>query len=87
MTQLADVFSGGSYALTSDMQPHFDLGIATSVEKLKVRPSGNIELFPVSGCRPVFDADRGPEPAIFGCGGKRRNTFAQVPISLVTAVF
>ena len=35
--------------MTSDMQPHFDLGIATSVEKLKVRPSGNIELFPVSG--------------------------------------
>jgi len=46
--QRADVFSGGSYASTSDMRPHFGIGTATTVETLEVHwPSGLIEQFPV----------------------------------------
>jgi len=50
MKQRGDVFSGGSYASTSDMRPHFGLGTVTKVERLEVRwPSGKRELFPVPG--------------------------------------
>ena len=46
--QRADIFSGGSYASTSDMRPHFGIGAATTVETLEVHwPSGLIEQFPV----------------------------------------
>jgi len=46
--QRADVFSGGSYASTSDMRPHFGLGSANAVDGLEVHwPSGLIEVFPV----------------------------------------
>jgi hypothetical protein len=49
MKQRGDVFSGGSYASTSDMRPHFGLGTVTKVERLEVRwPSGNVEVFPVA---------------------------------------
>ena len=34
--QRADVFSGGSYASTSDMRPHFGLGSASAVDGLEV---------------------------------------------------
>jgi hypothetical protein len=65
MTQRADVFSGGSYASTSDMRPHFGLGLATSVEKLEVRwPSGNIELFPVPGVDQFLTLTEGQGHAI-----------------------
>jgi hypothetical protein len=47
--QRADAFSGGSYASTSDMRPHFGLGAATAVERLEVHwPSGLVEVFPVA---------------------------------------
>ena len=46
--QRADVFSGGSYASTSDMRPHFGIGASTTVETLEVHwPSGLIEQFTV----------------------------------------
>ena len=46
--QRSDVFSGGSFASTSDMRPHFGLGTATSVDKLEVDwPSGLHEQFQV----------------------------------------
>ena len=46
--QRVDIFSGGSYASTSDMRPHFGIGSATAVETLEVHwPSGLIEQFPV----------------------------------------
>ncbi len=46
--QRADVFSGGSFASTSDMRPHFGLGAATSVDALEVDwPSGLHEAFKV----------------------------------------
>nr|WP_041598062.1 CRTAC1 family protein [Granulicella tundricola] len=48
MRQRADIFSGGSFASTSDMRPHFGLGSATTVEKLEVHwPSGLREQFAV----------------------------------------
>jgi hypothetical protein len=44
----ADVFSGGSYASTSDMRPHFGLGAAATVDRLEVHwPSGVVEVFQV----------------------------------------
>jgi hypothetical protein len=47
MKQRGDIFSGGSYASTSDMRPHFGLGSATTVDRLEVHwPSGAVELFP-----------------------------------------
>ncbi len=50
MRQRADVFSGGSYASTSDMRPHFGLGTAASVTELEVHwPSGRVEQFAVPG--------------------------------------
>jgi hypothetical protein len=48
MRQRADVFSGGSFASTSDMRPHFGLGPATKVDGLEVHwPSGAVEQFAV----------------------------------------
>jgi hypothetical protein len=42
--QRADVFSGGSYAASSDQHVHFGLGVATKVDKLEIRwPSGTVE--------------------------------------------
>ena len=42
--QRADVFSGGSYASSSDQRVHFGLGAATKVDKLEIRwPSGATE--------------------------------------------
>jgi hypothetical protein len=50
MTQRADVFSGGSYASTSDMRPHFGLGQSTTVDKIEVHwPSGQVETFETPG--------------------------------------
>jgi hypothetical protein len=49
MTQRADVFSGGSFASTSDLRPHFGLGDTARVDKLEVHwPSGLREQFSVS---------------------------------------
>lgn len=60
MTQRADVFSGGSYASTSDMRPYFGLGSATSVDRLEVRwPSALAEVFDVSAVDRFFTL-RGP---------------------------
>jgi enediyne biosynthesis protein E4 len=73
MTQRADVFSGGSYASTSDMRPHFGLGMATSVEKLEVRwPSGNIELFPVPGVDQFLTLTEGQGHAISAGAASRK---------------
>jgi hypothetical protein len=48
MRQRADIFSGGSFASTSDQRPHFGLGTATTVESLEVHwPSGAVEQFAV----------------------------------------
>lgn len=46
--QRADIFSGGSFASTSDMRPHFGLGSSTKVDSLEVHwPSGAAEVFEV----------------------------------------
>ena len=36
MRQRADVFSGGSYASSSDQRLHFGLGSATKVDKIEI---------------------------------------------------
>ncbi|MHB1022939.1 MAG: CRTAC1 family protein [Acidobacteriaceae bacterium] len=42
--QRADVYSGGSFASTSDPRPHFGLGSATTVDKVEIHwPSGSVE--------------------------------------------
>jgi hypothetical protein len=46
--QRADVFSGGSYASSSDPRVHFGLGPSTVIDKVEVHwPSGNKEIFSV----------------------------------------
>jgi enediyne biosynthesis protein E4 len=46
--QRADVFSGGSYASSSDPRLHFGLGAATKVDKLEIHwPDGIVEQVPV----------------------------------------
>ncbi len=46
--QRRDVFSGGSFASTSDIRQHFGIGTATTIDTLEVHwPSGRIETFPV----------------------------------------
>jgi len=48
--QRGDVFSGASYASTSDMRPHFGLGAVSTVDKVEVHwPSGRTEVFPADG--------------------------------------
>jgi hypothetical protein len=48
--QRADVFSGGSYASTSDMRPHFGLGDATVADPVEIHwPSGLVERVPILG--------------------------------------
>ncbi len=37
MKQREDIFSGGSFASTSDPRPHFGLGPATSIDKVEIR--------------------------------------------------
>jgi hypothetical protein len=60
MKQRGDVFSGGSYASTSDMRPHFGLGTATAVETLEVRwPSGAREVFAVPGVDRILTLTEG----------------------------
>jgi hypothetical protein len=47
--QRADVFSGGSYASSSDLRVHFGLGGTTRIEKLEIYwPSGLREETPIS---------------------------------------
>jgi len=44
-TQRMDVLSGGSFASSSDLRPHFGLGNAKKIEKIEVRwPSGKVEM-------------------------------------------
>ncbi len=48
MRQREDVISGGSFASSSDMRPHFGLGSAAKVDSLEVHwPSGEVEEFTV----------------------------------------
>jgi hypothetical protein len=48
MRQREDIFSGGSFASSSDLRPHFGLGPATTVDKLEIHwPDGTREELPV----------------------------------------
>lgn len=53
--QRADVFSGGSYASSSDPRLHFGLGAATKVDKLEIFwPSGNKEEIHIPAVDQIF---------------------------------
>jgi hypothetical protein len=48
LKQRGDITSGGSFASTSDVRPHFGLGATTTVDSLEVHwPSGRVEMFTV----------------------------------------
>jgi hypothetical protein len=58
--QRADVFSGGSYASTSDPRVHFGLGAATKIEKLEIRwPSGAVEEIAIPAIDRILTAVEG----------------------------
>ncbi len=54
--QRADIASGGSFASSSDLRPHFGLGLATKVDALEVHwPSGLWERFTPTALRNQID--------------------------------
>ncbi len=58
--QRADVFSGGSYASSSDPRVHFGLGSASKIDKLEIRwPSGTVEEIPVPGINRILTVAEG----------------------------
>lgn len=58
--QRADVFSGGSYASTSDPRIHFGLGTASKVDMLQIYwPSGQKETIAVPGVNRMFTVVEG----------------------------
>jgi enediyne biosynthesis protein E4 len=58
--QRADVFSGGSYASSSDERVHFGLGTAAKVEKVEiVWPSGVKEEIAVPGVDRIYTVEEG----------------------------
>ena len=58
--QRADVFSGGSYASTSDPRVHFGLGSTTKVDKLEIQwPSGAKEQVTVPAVDRIFTVVEG----------------------------
>jgi hypothetical protein len=58
--QRADVFSGGSYASTSDPRLHFGLGSATKVDKLEIYwPSGTRQEIFVPGVDRILTVNEG----------------------------
>src|SRR5580658_5023627 len=58
--QRGDVFSGGSYASSSDQRLHFGLGAASKVDKLEIQwPSGAKEEIPIPSVDRVFTVVEG----------------------------
>ena len=58
--QRADVFSGGSYASTSDPRVHFGLGSAASVDKVEIHwPNGFKEEIHIRGVDRIFKVIEG----------------------------
>jgi hypothetical protein len=58
--QRADVFSGGSYASSSDQRPHFGLGSATKLDKVEIHwPSGAKEEITVPAVDRIYTVIEG----------------------------
>ena len=58
--QRADVYSGASYASTSDPRVHFGLGAATKVDKIEIHwPSGSKEEIRVPAVDRIFTVEEG----------------------------
>jgi hypothetical protein len=60
MKQRGDVFSGGSYASSSDPRPHFGLGQATKIDDIEIHWSGGkVEHFTVPGIDRIVTVTEG----------------------------
>jgi hypothetical protein len=60
MKQREDVLSGGGYASTNDLRPHFGLGQATKVDDIEVHwTSGKVEHFAVPGVDQIVTITEG----------------------------
>ncbi len=58
--QRGDVFSGGSYASSSDQRQHFGLGTAAKVDKIEIHwPSGTKEEITISAVDRIFTVKEG----------------------------
>jgi len=58
--QRGDVFSGGSYASSSDQRLHFGLGAATKVDKIEIHwPSGAKEEITIPGVDRILTVKEG----------------------------
>jgi enediyne biosynthesis protein E4 len=58
--QRADIFSGGSYASSSDPRPHFGLGKATTIDKIEISwPDGTKEEINVPGIDRIITVGEG----------------------------
>jgi len=58
--QRADVFSGGSYASSSDQRLHFGLGAADKIERVEiVWPSGAKETIPAPAVDKIYTIEEG----------------------------
>jgi hypothetical protein len=58
--QRGDVFSGGSYASSSDQRLHFGLGAAAGVDKVEIHwPSGSKEEIAIPAIDRVFTIKEG----------------------------
>src|SRR5262252_3054221 len=58
--QRADIFSGGSYASSSDQRLHFGLGSANKVDRIEVVwPSGNKETIEVPSVDKIYTVEEG----------------------------
>ena len=67
MRQRADIFSGGSYASTSDMRPHFGLGpnVPDPAAKLEIHwPSGRIETLTIPAVDTIVTIIEGKGAAV-----------------------
>ena len=58
--QRADIFSGGSYASSSDQRLHFGLGAAEKIERIEILwPSGGKEVIEVPAVDKIYVIEEG----------------------------
>jgi hypothetical protein len=71
MKQRGDVYSGGSYASSSDQRVHFGIGDASKVEALEVHwPDGTVEKVQLPGVDRIFTLEEGKGVTGHAAGAK-----------------